>query len=467
MMKRLIPLIPLCTVLLVGCTGPGLRAPQIVEPVDWSLDAGTVKPDWAGLLDPQLADLQARALSANRDIAQAALRWRQAQLLADQTKLRWQPSASLSTSVSRPVEDQRSSRTVDVGGISVPVTTSVGISTSYGASVGVGYEWDLWNRLSHTSAVESANVEAARSDIDAARLLIRSRVAESYWTLAAISEQFPLAQQQVKLATENVTLVRQRVIEGKLLPLEIDKAANSLQSVRSHLSDLEADARQQRHTLALLLAEPPPGPTLNAPHLPSKAPATLQLRSPAQVLSGRPDVQRARMNVDAALARLRASEADRYPRLSFSGGISTGGTVSRDWLSQPLASLAGNLVVPLIDWRRLDMQRDSNRTELEAAALALRETLAKAMFEIESQRIDANRLALQVDASAARLRESREAERLAVVKYEVGVIARADLLQVQIARLDVEQGLVQLRLRQWLNQAQLYKALGDLAADGR
>ena len=46
---------------------------------------GDATPDWAGLLDPQLAALQARALAANRDIALAAQRWKQAQLLVEQS----------------------------------------------------------------------------------------------------------------------------------------------------------------------------------------------------------------------------------------------------------------------------------------------------------------------------------------------------------------------------------------------
>lgn len=458
MMKRLLPL---SAVLLAACAGPIPQAPSVEPPAAWSLEAGSARPDWAGQLDPQLASLQAQALAANRDIVQAALRFRQALLLADQTGLRWQPSASLNSSASRPLQDQSSSRSVDVGGVSVPVTTSVGISRSYGASMGVGYELDLWSRLSHANAAQRANAEAARSDIAAARLLIRSRVAESYWTLAAIDEQLPLARQQVSLAAEAVPLVRQRVVEGKLLPLEIDKAAVSLLTAQSRLTDLQADARQQRHTLALLLAQDLPGPVLQAPHLPARSPAALQLPAPAEVLAGRPDVQRARLTVDAALARLRASEADRYPRLSFSASVSTGGTRLGDWFAQPLTSLAANLVVPLIDWRRLDLQRDSSRSELELAALGLRDTLAKALIEIESQRIDAQRLAEQLDANTARLRESTEAERLAALKYEVGVIASAEWLQSRIARLDAEQGHVQLRLRQWLNQAQLYKALGE------
>ncbi|HEY0954625.1 MAG TPA: TolC family protein [Roseateles sp.] len=446
--------------LLAGCAlGPTAQPPEVATPTTWSLAGGDAAPDWAGLLDPTLVALQARALEASRDIALAAQRWKRAQLLADQGALRWMPNASLSTNASRPIETQSSTRNVDVGGVTIPVTTSTGVTRSYGANVGVGYELDLWDRLAQNRAAQRANAEAARTDIEAARLSVRAQVADAYWTLASLRARQPLAQAQLALTRETLELVRLRVREGKLLPIELDKIAATVQAAENRLSDLAADTLLQRQRLALLLDEPLPGPAPDAA-LPAGEPPQWRLAEPAEVLARRPDVQRDRLGVDAALARLRVSEAERYPRLSFSGGISTGGAQSRDWLSQPLASLGANLVVPMIDWQRLALQRDSARTELDSAALTLRDTLHKALADIETQRIEAERAHQQLAANASRLREAVENERLATLRYEAGAIARADWLQVRSARLDAEQTRIQLRAQQWQRQAGLFKALG-------
>ncbi|MDR7267695.1 NodT family efflux transporter outer membrane factor (OMF) lipoprotein [Pelomonas saccharophila] len=446
--------------LLAGCAlGPTVKAPEVASPTAWSLSSGDAQPDWAGLLDPKLAALQARALDANRDIALAAQRWKQAQLLAEQSELRWLPSAGVSANASRPVETQSSTRNVEVGGVTIPVTTSTGWSRSYGASLGVGYELDLWDRLAQSTAAQRAQAEAARTDIAAARLLIRSQVAEAYWTLAAIRAQRPLAEDQLTLTRETLELTRARVREGKLLPIELDKIAVNVQAAETRLADLAADQLLQRQRLALLLDEPLPGPAPEAA-LPAAAPPRWRLAEPADVLAQRPDVQRARLGVDTALARLRVSEAERYPRLSFSAGLSTGGTRSSDWLSQPLASFAANLAVPLIDWQRLNLLRDGARSELDSAALTLRDTLQKALADIETQRIEADRSAQQLQANAGRLKEATENERLAKLRYDVGAISRADWLQIRSTVLDAEQTRISLRLQQWVRQAALFKALG-------
>jgi NodT family efflux transporter outer membrane factor (OMF) lipoprotein len=446
--------------LLAGCAhGPVDKAPEIALPTAWSQAGGDTTPDWAGLLDPTLAALQARALAANRDIALAAQRWKRAQLLADQGALRWTPSASLTTNASRPIETKSTTRNVDVGGVTIPVTSSTGVTRSYGASVGVGYELDLWDRLAQTQTAQRANAEAAQTDITAARLSIRSQVAEAYWALASLRARQPLADAQLGITRETLELTRSRVREGKLLPIELDKIAATVQAAEVRLADLAADTLLQRQRLALLLDEPLPGPSPDAA-LPATDPPQWRLAEPADVLARRPDVQSARLGVDAALARLRASEAERYPRLSFSAGIGTGGSRAGDWLSQPLASLGANLVVPMIDWKRLALSRDGARTELDTAALTLRDTLNKALADIETQRIEAERLAQQLAANNGRLREAVENERLARLRYEAGAIARADWLQARSAWLDAEQNRIQLRAQQWLRQAALFKSLG-------
>jgi outer membrane protein TolC len=140
--------------------------------------------------------------------------------------------------------------------------------------------------------------------------------------------------------------------------------------------------------------------------------------------------------------------------------VSTGGIEARDWLSQPFLSLASNLVVPMVDWRRLKLQRDSVRTEVEVAALTLREVVGKSLLEVEAQGIERQRLQQQSTALNARVNDLRQAERVAEARFEAGAIARLDWLQARRARLAGEQEQEQLRLRRWLNHTAMYRMLG-------
>ncbi|MFN7725844.1 MAG: TolC family protein [Rubrivivax sp.] len=445
-------------VLLGGCAGllpAGPSAPaEPASPTAWMADGGSTPSEglnatWARQADPELQALLQQAEAANRDIAQAALRLAQAGTQAGLGALRLTPSASLGAGASRPLDPPD------------PLPARTTRSTS--ASLGVGYELDLWGRLAALRAADAAQVRAAQTDVQAARLLLRQRVADAYWQLAAARQQGELAQQQLVLNRELLAATRLRVQEGKLLPIEVDRAAATLQQAEVRLADLQADVAQQRLQLALLLDQPAPGPQVQRPQLPplqadGLPPGWRVEGTPAEVLARRPDVQRARAQVDAALARARATQAQRYPTLSFSASLSSGGGAG-EWLNNPLAALAGNLVVPLIDWRRLDLQGAAAQTELDLAALALRDTVARALVEVETARLDDTRLRQQLQANTTRLQEAQAAEKLAALRLSVGAIARADFLQAQNARLEAEQGRLQLQLRLWLNRGQLARAL--------
>ena len=435
----------LVAVALAGCAVP--QVPRPAEPADlpprWSEPATDAAPGWAGQLDPTLAALQAQALQANRDIRLAMLRWGAAQQQVRLGEIARLPQPSLGANVSSSVL------------MDSPLPTW---RTQHGASASLAYEIDLWGRLAASVAASQAQAEAARRDIEVARLLIRSQVAEAWWQLGANRLQPALVGPQRQAAQAVLEATRARVREGRLAPIEIDRAASTLQQQDLRLAQLAADDAQALQTLALLLDQP--ALRLPAePVLPEGAPALPALADPARVLERRPDVQRARLAVDAALARLQVSEASRYPGLSFSTGISTGGSAALDWLRNPVANLAGNLVVPLVDWHRLEVQRESARTELEVAALQLRDAVQRALAEVERLLTERRRLEQAWLAQQARLREAGQAEQQAQARVQAGALAPADALQARGARLAAEQDAIGLRLQQWLNHAALHRAL--------
>lgn len=437
--------------LLAGCaSGPdsppdaGFQPPARWQGLATGGDAPapTPLPDWAGLLDPQLAALQARALAANRDIGQAVLRRQAAERLLASAGLDRQPLPSISANAS-------AQRLVETG----PVLRS------YGVSAGVSWEADLWQRLGRLQRAQAADARAAEADVAAVGLAVRSEVAQRWWALAGLQAEAPLIAGQQRIADEALALTRLRVQEGKLLPIEIDKAAATLQQLRLAAAENTAQAQQQRLQLGLLLDAPAPALPAEA-LLPTASAPDWRLAPPEVALARRPDVQQARARVDAALQRLGAAEAARYPALSFSASLGTGGARWQDWLADPLATLGASLLVPLVDWRRLDLQRDDARGALDSAALQLRDVLHRALVEIEQLAAEQQRLRAADDANAARLHEAAAAERLAQARYEAGVIGRLDWLQARNARLAAEQATWTLRVSAWQNQAALFKAVG-------
>lgn len=453
--------------LLSACATGALqqRPTEPVAPAQWAHQAsaqadGATATAWIGEPDAALQAFQAEALQRNRDLALAGLRLLDAQRQMQQQGLRLQPSASLSASANRQLDQGGNGRSVDVGGVQVPVETQQGWTRSYGSSVSASYEVDLWGRLAARDRGLLAQREQVQADVAAAHVLIAARAAEIYWTEGAQQRLRPLLHASQVASQELLAITKLRVKEGKLLPIEVDRAAQSLLQAQHRLADVEAELQLQAQQRALLLDQLEASPGAAIGRLPETAPPAWRLGAPAQVLSQRPDVQKARLQVDAALAQLAVAEASRYPSLSFGASISTGGSKAGDWLSQPVLGLSSQLLVPLIDWRRLNLERDGARNGLEQAALSLRDTVHKALVDAEAQWTQREKLARQLAAQQQRVKEAEANERLAALRLEVGAIARQDWLQARIAWLDAQQSLVQLQLQAWLNQAAMFKALG-------
>ena len=429
---------------LAGCASTPTPEQGPAAPAGWAtLQAAPPGGQWAGPADPALAQLQDRALAANRDIAQALLRWQAAQRQEQAAGLARQPTPSL----------------VATAGASRALDADTPLQRSASLNLGVSYEADLWQRLADAQADAAAQARAAEADWVAARVLVRARVAEAWWTLATIAAQAPGLSVQLEGAEQAVALTRLRVREGKLLPIEIDKAAATLQGLRLQAAQQAELATRQRLALGLLLADPAFAPPVS-PALPRELPADWRAsESPEQVLVRRPDVQQARAVLDAALQRLRGAEAARYPQLRFDLGVGTGGARWSDWLEHPLASLSSSLLVPMIDWRRLELQRLDALGEHEIAGLALRDAMHRALVEIEQLAAEQARLQAEEQAQARRLAEARTGERLAELRLAVGAISRLDWLQARNARLAAEQDTLQLGLRRLLNAVALQKAL--------
>jgi outer membrane protein TolC len=459
---------------LAGCAGPNtVRPPEPQLPAAWSNAAASTAPAntpsqpspawWLALGDAQLDALQALAQQTHLNTLRRNLAWRMGQLQARQAGLDEQPrlNLSLGRNASKNLQPDGGSTTV-VNGVSVALAgQDAGWQTNYGANLGLSYEWDVWSRLSQATQAAQADADSRLEDLRDARALASTQVAEAYWRIAAIDAQQALLAEQQQLADEAVRIAQRRWAEGKVRALDVDTAISQQYQTRKRLQGSQVDRQLQLQTLSQLLDQSPPAIAPGQAQLPLTEPTVPELGLPAQTLERRPDVRRARLAVDAALARSHSAEAARYPALNLSTGLNTSGSRWRDWFSQPLATLGQNLAIPLVDWRRLDAQRDLSHLALDDAALALRASVRQALVDVESALLERQRWQADWQAAQTQQVEKAKAETVAKQRLDAGAASRLDALQARQARLGAELDLIDLRLRAWQIQLQLLKAMGE------
>jgi outer membrane protein TolC len=457
---------------LGGCGAlptPPRRPAEPTPPPAWQQDSAATPaapvstpetPWWQALQDPQLDALQTQVLQTNIEALRKAMSWQSALTQARLTGLDEQPRPALNLSANTARTLHSGAPSVVVDGVSVPVNTTSRTTHNYGSNVSLSYEVDFWSKLAHATQGARAEAEMRREDWRSARWLASARVAEVYWTIAAIDAKLPMLTELVQATDESLRIARLRHREGKLRADEVDAVVSKQYDARRRLVDAQVDRRLKLQELALLLDREPPPLAPGAARLPAGEPAEPALGTPAQTLERRPDVRQARLAVDAALARLHVAEASRYPALSLSLNLSTNGASWSHWFSQPLATLGESLAVPMVDWRRLDAQRDIARNTLDDAALGLRASVHQALADVESALLERERWRQGWQAAQAQQAEKEKIHDVARLRQEVGVFGRLDVLQSREGVLRAQMDIIDLRLKAWLNLLNLYKALG-------
>ena len=192
------------------------------------------------------------------------------------------------------------------------------------------------------------------------------------------------------------------------------------------------------------------------------APGGLALAFPAETLRQRPDVRSAEHRISAALARVDAAEAARYPsfRLRGSLGLSalTLGTLTDG--ASVLRSLLASVSAPLFDGGAGKAQVRVQEAALEQARLNYQATVLSALKDVEDALValhgNTERLARLQAASTA----ATQAELLARQRYQSGLIDFRTVLDTQRSLLSTQDSVASTQATLSADHVRLYKALG-------
>lgn len=326
----------------------------------------------------------------------------------------------------------------------------------------VSYEADLWGRLERDVQAAELDAEGAAADLRAARRLLKANVLDSYWSVAGLQATALHLERQRDAEQALVSIAADRVALGAALGTELDNARSRHANVLARIATVrrQQDVREQDLRVFLGRAELV---RVAAQSLPGEAPPRwTAVGTPAQTLERRPDVWRARREVDAALLRVGVADAGRYPRLAFTGTLQRGTGGATDWITQPLATLVATLSVPIIEWQRIELRRQAARTDLEAAVASLRDTLTVASADIESLAAERQELVNLQATQQQLVLDALRAEAQARLRLSEGAGSRRDWLLTVSALASAQADEATVRLAAWRNHIQLLRAVATL-----
>lgn len=421
---------------------------------------------WRHLEDPLLDRFVTELRRDNLDLRQAAARLRQAweQHAIDVGGLF--PSVAASSSFSRdfrPAEEFGNIFGQDAGPPGGGVQRVY--DTSIEANLRFSWQLDVFGRIRSRAAASEARAEAVRNDGDALLHTLMAQLARHRIAISALERQLDLAHKRIKSRrrTLDVALARYEAGAGGVAAADVHAARESLATAKADIPDLEQELRTRAYAVDVLLGNAPGATDPLRSTMPlDRSPEEVPVGLPAGLLDRRPDLRSAELRIVAEHGDIGVAVADLFPDLSLSGRLGFEDEATADLFTSErmVGNILSEVMLRLFQGGRLLARVRLERAQAREMALAYAQKVLEAMREVEEALSLERRLASRIDELKAAASSARQAEHLALERYERGLLPLLDVLQVQRRRYAAETALIRAYRARWNARVDLYLALG-------
>jgi multidrug efflux system outer membrane protein len=439
-----------------GCAvGPDYRRPVLPPAENFygasgpATEASLADTRWWDLFgDPVLRSLVEEALRNGYDVRLAAARVEESRARYGIAGSLYYPDLGYSAGLSR----------VHTSAYSLPGNVTGNQVT---ANALVSWELDVWGRVRRLNEAARAQYLATEEGRRAVVLSLVADVASAYFDLRDLDAELEISRRTRATFQDTYDLFSRRLAGGAASALETARAEALLANASAQIPALEQRIVARENQITLLLGRSPGpiprGGSLTEQALPPAVPAGL----PSALLLRRPDVRAAEQSLVAANANVGVARAAFYPTLSITGlfgGLSTGlqdlFAAGRTW------SIGAGLLGPLFAGGSLRAQERIARAQFDQARVAYEQAVTRALGEVSSDLVAIEKLAVEETERERSVHATREAVRLATLRYESGLSAYFEVLDALQLLLPAETALVQTRRDRLTAFVSFYRALG-------
>jgi NodT family efflux transporter outer membrane factor (OMF) lipoprotein len=446
--------------------GPDYKQPEVEEPKEWiEKDEPQIKSEpedfskwWTALNDPVLDRLIEVAYEQNLPLRIAGIRILEARARLGFTKGTLYPQTQQAVG-----SYARISTSENAANIPPPGFFDSSFS-QYGVSFDAAWELDFWGRFRRLVQSGIGNFEVSIADYDNTLVTLTAEVARTYVVIRTLEEQLAIARENVKIQERSLRIAQVRFRGGDVSELDVSQATALLKGTQASIPRLQADLRQAKNGLSILLGILPgesEGMLVGAEGIPT-APAEVAVGIPAELLRRRPDIRRSERQMAAQSARIGFVKSDLYPHFILFGSIGFTAESSSDLFdSKSLEALGG----PAIRWDIFNYGRIKNRVRIQDArfqelVVSYQNTVLKAAQEVE----DAMVAFLRTGEEARFLTESVKAYKrsvdLSMLQYREGLTDYQRVLDAQRFLTLAQEGQIATKGSVVINLVAMYKALG-------
>lgn len=326
------------------------------------------------------------------------------------------------------------------------------------------WELDFWGKYRRLVESSDAEVLSAVASYDDVLVTLISNVATEYISIRILEQRLAVALANVDVQKRGLELAEARFNRGTATELDRTQATTLLRDTESRIPELRAAIVQGQNRLCVLLGVPPKdlGETLRESKNIPRAPASVAVGIPADLLRRRPDIRRAERDLAAQCARIGIAKAELYPSFSLVGDIRLASEDFPELFNGRSVQAFGG---PTFRWALFNYGRITNSVRAEDARFqslvgVYENTVLAAQAEVENGiagYISAQQQTVLVNDSVV---AAQRAVEIAEAQYRGGTADYTRVLETQRALQSEQDRLVSARGAVALNLVSLYRAMG-------
>jgi len=287
-------------------------------------------------------------------------------------------------------------------------------------------------------------------------------VANAYFQVLAAQDRLALARDNVKSASRVLDLIKQRLEVGTTTGLEVAQQEALVAQQRALVPTLVQVLRQNIAILAVLIARPPERIAIRGGSMQRLALPRVTPGLPSDLLTQRPDIREAELNLAAANANVYAARAAFLPSIQLTGQDGFTSAILRSLFRPEAAffSIAAGLTQPIFDGGNLLGNLEQRKGRQEELLQNYRKAVISAFADVDNALV-----AVQQQAEFERLQRqvveaSRRAFNIAETRLREGTVDLVTVLTSQQTLFQAQDALAQARLGRLQAIVSLYQALG-------
>lgn len=310
------------------------------------------------------------------------------------------------------------------------------------------WEVDIWKKLRNS---KKAAVNRYLATVEGKNFVVTNLIAEvadSYYELLALDSQLDIVKQTIALQSNALEIVKIQKQAARATELAVQKFQAEVLTSKSLEFEILQKIKETENKINFLLARYPEEIKRDKTNFTDLVPATVNSGIPSQLLTNRPDIKKAELELVAAKLDVKVARAEFYPSLDISAAFGVRAFKPAYLFTFPeslLYSVAGDLAAPLINRNAIKAEfKSANARQLQALYNYDR-TVLNAYLEVSTQLSKIENLqkgydlkSQQVDALNRSIDISNDLFKSARVDYFEVLMTQRDALESKLELIETK-----------------------------